>query len=605
MNISIEQLTDSILRAGLMTEEELSHACYELQKKEGPADAQRLLAGLQSEGRLTSYQASRLNEGRGSELVLGNYVILSLLGEGGMGSVFKAVHRRMDRVVAVKVLKKDSQNEQFRARFRREIKAAARLNHANIVVAYDADECELGDFLVMEYIEGTDLEQVVRKSGPLEVSEAINAIRQAALGLAYAHRQGIVHRDIKPANLMRDLAAVVKVADLGLAQLKHGDAARTNMTQSGIVAGTVDFMPPEQATDTSRVDHRADMYSLGCTLFYLLTGGPMFVGDNLMARLLAHRDQPPPRLCDVRDGIEPALDAIFQRMVAKSPDDRFQSMDELVAAIDALTNVPPDPESAAWDPTKLSFLVVEQSKFQANMIKKIIEEAGAGDVKICAGGHEALQQLALLHADVVLTSMQLPDMSGIVLAQQIRDELRWSRVNVLLMTADKTTPQIETAVSRLGGVGIIRKPFKAPVLRTAVESLTKCGHTDMSASFAPLRVLIVDDSSIAQKNVKRVLSEFGFANFTLADDGVAAVEKLRHGSFDLIVTDFNMPRMDGLQLVTYIRRESMRPDVPIIMVTTEHNPQKLMDVYQLGVSAICNKSFDRELVRNIVIQLFL
>jgi two-component system chemotaxis response regulator CheY len=202
--------------------------------------------------------------------------------------------------------------------------------------------------------------------------------------------------------------------------------------------------------------------------------------------------------------------------------------------------------------------------------------------------------------------MHLPDMSGIVLAQRIREELRWSPVCVLLMSADPTTPQIETVASRLGGVGIIRKPFTTPQLRAAIEQLTlESSHAETSASFAPLRVLIVDDSGIAQKNVKRVLSEFGFTDFTLADDGAAAVEKLRHESFDLIVTDYNMPRMDGLQLVTHIRRQSQRPNVPVIMVTTEHDPRKLMEVYQLGVTAICNKSFDRELVRNILVQLFL
>ena len=610
--VALEQVTDSLLRTGLMSEGELSVVCDELQQQAVAVDAEQLLRHLTASGKLTSHQAKRVKQGRSGELVLGNYLVLSHIGEGGMGSVFKALHRRMDRVVAIKVIKQQQATPDFIARFHREIKAAARLNHPNVVVAYDADCCELGDYLVMEYVEGTDLDIVIEKSGPLSVSDAIESMRQAAVALDYAHSQGVVHRDIKPANLMRDITGTIKVADLGLARLQESSeeaAASAGLTRQGMVAGTVDYMPPEQAADARSVDHRADIYSLGCTLFYLLTGGPVFTGDSLMSRLIAHREQPPPSLTGPVDGVTPELDAIFHRMVAKRPEDRFQSMSEVAAALEALQR-PAGQAARAADETAslrdMSVLIVEQSKLQAGMIAKRLNDLEIGDVHTCSSGREAMEKMQSTRVQLVATSLVLPDMTGLELTERIRNELRWSQIGILLMTTAELSPQVQAAVLRHGAIGALRKPFDADKLRDAISGVmsNQGADSDHFAALDQVRVLIADDSRVARRRIKQTLAQFGFRDFTEVEDGSAAAARLAEARFDLVVTDFNMPNMNGYELIAHIREASNQPNVPIIMVTTEFDPAKLGQVYQLGVSAICNKSFEPEMVRNIVIQLF-
>ena len=199
-----------------------------------------------------------------------------------MGTVFKARHRRMNRVVALKVLSRDTAGQSsFAQRFQREVETVAQLAHPNIVMAYDAGESENGLYLVMEFVDGHDLGSEVAQRGPLSAADAVECIIQAAGGLACAHDRGVVHRDVKPANLLRDAAGVVKVADLGLAQLNNPETNSVNasLTQAGSILGTVDYMAPEQALDAATVDHRVDIYSLGCTLFFLLTGRPMYSAE--------------------------------------------------------------------------------------------------------------------------------------------------------------------------------------------------------------------------------------------------------------------------------------------------------------------------------------
>ncbi|MBC8355004.1 MAG: response regulator [Planctomycetes bacterium] len=609
MEVVLEQVADSLLRIGLLTDTEISDARKNIERSGKPLSGMRLLAHLKAEGKLTAFQAKRVAQGLGSHLLLGNYLILNRVGEGGMGTVYKALHRKMERVVAVKVIRKDCSSSVFVERFRREIQAAARLNHPHVVAAYDADECELGEFLVMEYIEGANFEEILDKAGPLSVAETIATIRQAAMALGYAHSQGIVHRDIKPANLMRDVNGVVKVADLGLASVTQNAAAaekQAALTQAGTVAGTVDFMPPEQSHETHLVDHRADIYSLGCTLFFLLAARPVFSGGTMVARVLAHREQTPESLCELRDDVPSELNAIFQRMVAKLPDDRFQSMEDVVASLRSIDAVEADAETTTWNPTETSVLLVESSKMQAGMIRRVVNELQIDDVVLCHTGEETLESLAATRASIVMTSMQLPDMTGVELAERIRSELRWSRVAVLLMTSGQLSEGVLRVLRRLAGVGALQKPFNAVQLQEAITRLLdqEARHDDM-VGLSELRVLVVDDSSVARRRIQQVLTDLGFAQFTCVTDGTDAITELENQTFDLVVTDYNMPKMNGNELLAYIRSESSQPDVPIIMVTTEFDPLKLAEIYQLGVSAICNKSFDPELVRNIIVRLFL
>lgn len=612
MSISLEQATSSLLRAGLMTDEELESACHKLEQESGVVTADRLLEHLKEDGRLTKYQVHRVNQGRSQELVFGNYVLLNRIGAGGMGDVFKALHKRMQRVVALKVIKKKMATDEFIIRFRREIQAAARLNHPNVIAAYDADECELGDFLVMEYVEGTDFKEIIDQSGPLRPDEALETLRQAAIGLGYAHRNGIVHRDIKPANLMRDVTGVVKVADLGLARVSDpaGDVAQgAALTQTGSVAGTIDYMSPEQALDSASVDLRADVYSLGCTLFFLLTGGPVFNEPSLMARMLAHREAEPPVLTDVLEGISPEIDRLFQRMVAKKPEDRFDSMLDVVSEIETLQGkrTADEDDAAAWDPGDCTVMLVVESRLQQAMISKMLGEVGIDEIHTCSSAEEALNRLRMTPVKVVIASRTLPDMSGVQLCETIRDELRWSRVAVLMMTADPLNEAATQAMGRLGGVDVLQKPFDAPRLQDALQRLFRIEADDAGqlAGLETRRILIVDDSSVARRRIEQTLAELGFQNFTGVEDGADAIQHMRTAEFDLVVTDYNMPMVNGRDLIDWIRNESNQPEMPVIMVTTEFDPMKLAEIYQLGVSAICGKSFDREQVRNIVIRLFM
>ena len=223
------------------------------------------------------------------------------------------------------------------ARFQREVKAAAKLRHPNIVAADDADEANGVHFLVMEYVEGQDLSAMVKKNGPLPVAKAVNYVLQAARGLEFAHGECVIHRDIKPANLLLDKKGTVKILDMGLARIETGGNApsEADLTGTGAIMGTVDYMAPEQALSTKHADARADIYSLGCTLYYLLTGKAAYEGETLMARLLAHREASIPSLgADVPEQIQ----AVFEKMVAKTVEDRYQTMSEVVAALESYSS---------------------------------------------------------------------------------------------------------------------------------------------------------------------------------------------------------------------------------------------------------------------------
>ncbi len=230
-------------------------------------------------------------------------------------------------------------------RFRREMKAVGALHHPNIVGAHDAGEAGGVHFLVMEYVAGKDLSTILKESGPLPVEQAISCTLQAARGLEFAHRKGIVHRDIKPANLLLDDDGTLKILDMGLARLDdnaHNLAAQEGLTQTGQVMGTVDYMAPEQAFDTHRADAKADVYSLGCTLYRLLTGQNAYAGETIVQKILAHREKPIPSLCAARPEVPKKLDAVFQRMMAKEPEQRI-GMSEVVQELAALQSAPGSP----------------------------------------------------------------------------------------------------------------------------------------------------------------------------------------------------------------------------------------------------------------------
>jgi serine/threonine-protein kinase len=343
MAISVEQFVERLTQSGLMSAAEVSTFQESLPPEKRPKDAETLARELVRANKLTKYQAQAVYEGKTKGLVFGQYVVLDKLGEGGMGVVLKAQHRRMKRLVAIKVLSSAAMKQAGAVeRFHREVEAAAKLMHSNIVTAFDAAEHQGMHYLAMEYVEGKDLATVVKEHGPLPVPQAVECILQAARGLQYAHEQGIVHRDIKPGNLLLDKKGMVKILDMGLARIAGAEAALggpERLTATGQVMGTCDYMAPEQSLDTHQADARADIYSLGCTLYRLLTGKPPYQGEAFAKLFLMHLEAPIPSLCEARPEVPETLDAIYQRMLAKKPEERYQSMGEVVTELESVLAV--------------------------------------------------------------------------------------------------------------------------------------------------------------------------------------------------------------------------------------------------------------------------
>ncbi len=285
-------------------------------------------------GLITRWQADKLREGRHRGFFLGKYKLLDHLGTGGMSSVYLGEHVLMQRRVAIKVLPANRvADTSYLARFHREAQAAAALDHRNIVRAYDVDNDGNTHYLVMEYVEGRDLQHMVAEDGPLPYAAAAEYIRQAAEGLEHAHQAGLIHRDVKPGNLLLDRRNVIKLLDLGLARFTDEDSASLTVDFDENVLGTADYLAPEQALNSHGIDARADVYALGCSMYYLLTGHPPFVGGTLAQRLMMHQNQPPPDICVDRPDAPADLVDICLKMMAKEPEDRYASAADVATAL--------------------------------------------------------------------------------------------------------------------------------------------------------------------------------------------------------------------------------------------------------------------------------
>lgn len=294
------------------------------------------------------------------------YRVFELLGHGGMGDVYKAEHKLMNRLVALKLInQKLVQNSQAVERFRREVQSAAQLSHPNIVTAHDAEQAGDVHYLVMEYVEGTDLSELVKQSGPVPVDLACDYICQAAAGLQHAHQKGMVHRDIKPHNLMVTVEGQVKILDFGLATLaitdedsgtsfgnEEEDIESSRLTSIGAMMGTPDYISPEQAADAREADIRSDIYSLGATLYFLLTGHPPFAKEAVMQKLAGHASSEPEPIETVRVDVPDELAVVLRRMMAKEPDARFGTPAEVADALAPFVDRHRSLPAKASDPLK-------------------------------------------------------------------------------------------------------------------------------------------------------------------------------------------------------------------------------------------------------------
>ena len=330
--LTIDKFVDLVRKSGLVEEDRLNSVREEISPEptSDGGDSDKLAKALVERNLLTPWQCERLQEGRHRGFILGKYKLLGLLGTGGMSSVYLAEHMLMQRRVAIKVLPRHKVGDSsYLARFRREAQAVAALDHRNIVRAYDIDNEGNTHYLVMEYVAGRDLNTMVKTDGPLDYDVAAEYIRQAAEGLQHAHDANLVHRDIKPANLLVDSRGTVKILDMGLARFIDEEQASLTRVHDENVLGTADYLAPEQAHDSHTADHRADIYSLGCTLYYLLTGHPPFHEGTLAERIVHHQTKAPPSIYEDRsDAPQPLVDVCL-RMMAKQPGARIQSAGEV------------------------------------------------------------------------------------------------------------------------------------------------------------------------------------------------------------------------------------------------------------------------------------
>ena len=325
-----ESFLQALEKSDLLDADQLLAAREAARQSDDPHALARLLV---QKGLLTRWQAGQLLIGRTS-FFLGRYKLIDLLGRGGMGNVFLARHTMMNRTVAVKTISRQlSLDPASRERFIEEARAVAALDHPNIVHAYTVDSEDDRYYMVLEYVEGQDLRRMVESEGPLDYQRAADLIRQAADGLAHAHSKGMVHRDIKPSNLLVSPQGAVKILDMGMARLMGAGGGGRGAGDSGVreegILGSVDYMAPEQGVQGPELDHRADIYSLGCTLYYLLVGSPPFAEGTLAERILKHQTEDPPSILLKRPGAPRDLVKICEKMMAKDPADRFQSAGEV------------------------------------------------------------------------------------------------------------------------------------------------------------------------------------------------------------------------------------------------------------------------------------
>ena len=328
-------LISALRKSGILGDRELAEIREKVLRGTYPIDPVALAERLVEQKVLTAYQARRLLSNKPHGLLVGRYIILDRIGSGSMGRVYKAHHQMMDRIVALKIIAPEiASNQKVVARFQREMKLVGRLDHPNVVRAFDADQINRVLYIVMEFVPGQSLGDRLKK-GPIPPAEMFDYAAQAALGLGHAHEQGMVHRDIKPSNMLQTADRKIKILDLGLGVLMEADNNATFATADGIAVGTVDYMSPEQALGRE-VDGRSDLFSLGCSMFHLLTGKLAYPGESPIDRLGRRLSSKPLPITDFLPDLPTAAARVLDKLMAAKPQDRFASAREAAEALQSV-----------------------------------------------------------------------------------------------------------------------------------------------------------------------------------------------------------------------------------------------------------------------------
>lgn len=391
--ITSDRVHELIEKSKLVDAEAFTKCLEEIRASNGgvlPEDPVELCKGFETAGLLTRWQCEKILQGKYKGFFLGNHKLLGHIGSGGMSSVYLAEHMVMKHKRAIKVLPKSKLGKSsYLERFQREAKAIASLNHHNIVRAYDIDNEKDTHYLVMEYVEGADLQILVKKHGPLPFHMVADFIAQSARGLQHAHDEGLIHRDVKPANLLVNKEGVIKVLDLGLALFQdQGDGSLT-MEYNDKVLGTADYLAPEQALNSHNVDNRADIYGLGCTMYFLLTGQPPFPDGSIASRIIKHQTTMPPDIRKARPDCPGELDGICVKMMQKDARYRYASCTQVAEVLEAwLAKYRVDHPDIVTKPTEGMSVddLLEESKSRSNALTETVNNKGAETMGGKVGG---------------------------------------------------------------------------------------------------------------------------------------------------------------------------------------------------------------------------
>jgi response regulator RpfG family c-di-GMP phosphodiesterase len=506
----VRELFEELLDASLILVEDWEQVPKaERDEAQSCENSDQFLTRLVELGVLTAFQAERVRSGRTSDLILGNYRVLDHMGTGGMGIVYRAEHLLMRRQVAIKVLEPSrSQDYRVLSRFLSEMRVVAQLNHPNIVAALDSGKLLSADpgalplyYLVMEHVSGEDLESYVINHGPLAPSFACDVVFQIAAALGEAHKHRLVHRDLKPSNIMLTHENQAKLLDFGL--VHH---LRSNLTAPRLTLGTVDYMAPEQISNASGVDIRADIYALGGTLFWCLTGRSPFVATGGFSEALLQRlTMPAPSVRSLRPDLPAELEAVVARMMAHDPADRYQTPQILSIALapflrldfhqERKATVAEDPRECAAPGTAAParvprILVVDDEGAIRDLCCRMLKAEGIACDQ-AANGKEALKKVQAHHYDMILVDVDMPVMNGPTFCKLVREDPPFANLKII-MCSGRATAEEMAKMLLAGADDYVTKPFSLSQLQARVQAMLRLKAAQDRADMLNQQLVVVN-----------------------------------------------------------------------------------------------------------------